>query len=185
MGKLGDMARAFSKNRWLVFVAAMWVQSMAGTIYMFGAISPVLKARLGYDQRQLAALGVAKNAGGCLGLLAGAPGVAAAPRRRRPELPRLRMPLARRRRPHAAAAPLAAQPWFLLRGLQTPTAMWPFSAACHSPPRVSLPLPAPALDPPAQLVGATAAARKDARHDKPFDSARWGLDPTIRPQFAA
>ncbi|CAO2042029.1 unnamed protein product [Urochloa humidicola] len=72
MGKLGDMARAFSKNRWLVFVAAMWVQSMAGTIYMFGAISPVLKARLGYDQRQLAALGVAKNAGGCLGLLAGA-----------------------------------------------------------------------------------------------------------------
>ncbi|CAN6227869.1 unnamed protein product [Urochloa humidicola] len=107
MGKLGDMARAFSKNRWLVFVAAMWVQSMAGTIYMFGAISPVLKARLGYDQRQLAALGVAKNAGGCLGLLAGAPGVAAAPRRRRPELPRLRMPLARRRRPHAAAAPLA------------------------------------------------------------------------------
>nr|CAB3486858.1 unnamed protein product [Digitaria exilis] len=70
--KLGDMARAFSSNRWLVFVAAMWVQSMAGTTYMFGAISPVLKARLGYDQRQVAALGVAKNLGGCLGLVAGA-----------------------------------------------------------------------------------------------------------------
>ncbi|KAF8715375.1 hypothetical protein HU200_027013 [Digitaria exilis] len=66
------MARAFSSNRWLVFVAAMWVQSMAGTTYMFGAISPVLKARLGYDQRQVAALGVAKNLGGCLGLVAGA-----------------------------------------------------------------------------------------------------------------
>ncbi|CAL5032450.1 unnamed protein product [Urochloa decumbens] len=72
MGKLGDRVRAFSMNRWLVFVAAMWVQSMAGTTYMFGAISPVLKDRLGYDQRQLAALGVAKNVGGCLGLLAGA-----------------------------------------------------------------------------------------------------------------
>jgi hypothetical protein len=72
MGKLGDRARAFSRNRWLVFVAAMWVQSMAGATYMFGAVSPVLKARLGYDQRQLAALGVAKNLGGCLGLLAGA-----------------------------------------------------------------------------------------------------------------
>ncbi|CAL5027854.1 unnamed protein product [Urochloa decumbens] len=72
MGKLGDRVRAFSRNRWLVFVAAMWVQSMAGTTYMFGAISPVLKDRLGYDQRQLAALGVAKNVGGCLGLLAGA-----------------------------------------------------------------------------------------------------------------
>jgi len=45
---------------------------MAETTYVFGAISPVTKARLGYDQRQVAALGVAKNLGGCLGLLAGA-----------------------------------------------------------------------------------------------------------------
>ncbi|KAJ1270665.1 hypothetical protein BS78_06G069200 [Paspalum vaginatum] len=72
MGTMADALRAFSTNRWLVFVAAMWVQSMAGTTYIFGAISPVLKARLAYDQRQLAALGVAKNVGGCLGLLAGA-----------------------------------------------------------------------------------------------------------------
>jgi len=34
---------------------------MAGTTYVFGAISPVTKARLGYDQRQVAALGVAKE----------------------------------------------------------------------------------------------------------------------------
>ena len=72
MGKLAERLTAFTTNRWLVFVAAMWVQSMAGTTYIFGAISPVLKASLGYDQRQLAALGVAKNLGGCLGLLAGA-----------------------------------------------------------------------------------------------------------------
>ncbi|WVZ85334.1 hypothetical protein U9M48_032274 [Paspalum notatum var. saurae] len=72
METAADTLRAFSTNRWLVFVAAMWVQSMAGTTYIFGAISPVLKAILAYDQRQLAALGVAKNIGGCLGLLAGA-----------------------------------------------------------------------------------------------------------------
>ncbi|WVZ85333.1 hypothetical protein U9M48_032274 [Paspalum notatum var. saurae] len=66
------IARALWMNRWLVFVAALWMQSMAGTTYLFGAISPVLKARLGYNQRQVAALGVAKNVGGCLGLLAGA-----------------------------------------------------------------------------------------------------------------
>jgi hypothetical protein len=63
MGKLGERARAFWTNRWLVFVGAMWMQSMAGTTYIFGAISPVVKARLGYDQRQVAALGVAKNLG--------------------------------------------------------------------------------------------------------------------------
>nr|CAB3486859.1 unnamed protein product [Digitaria exilis] len=72
MGKLVATARAFARNRWLVFVAALWMQSMAGTTYMYGSISPVVKARLGYDQRQVAALGVAKNLGGCLGILAGA-----------------------------------------------------------------------------------------------------------------
>jgi len=71
MGKVAGRLRAFSRNRWLVFVAAMWVQSMAGTGYLFGAISPVLKARLGYDQRQVAALAVAKNLGGYVGVVAG------------------------------------------------------------------------------------------------------------------
>jgi hypothetical protein len=71
MGKLAARLRAFSRNRWLVLVAAMWVQSMAGIGYLFGAISPVLKARLGYNQRQLAALAVAKNVGGYVGVVAG------------------------------------------------------------------------------------------------------------------
>ncbi|XP_066348466.1 protein NUCLEAR FUSION DEFECTIVE 4-like [Miscanthus floridulus] len=71
MGTLGDRLRAFSTNRWLVFVAAMWLQSMAGIGYLFGSISPVIKAALGYNQRQVAALGVAKDLGDCVGFLAG------------------------------------------------------------------------------------------------------------------
>jgi hypothetical protein len=49
----------------------MWLQSMAGIGYLFGAISPVLKAALGYNQRQVAALGVAKDLGDCVGFFAG------------------------------------------------------------------------------------------------------------------
>jgi len=71
MGKLAERLRAFSRNRWLVLVAAMWVQSMAGIGYLFGAISPVLKSSLGYNQRQVAALAVAKNLGGYVGVVAG------------------------------------------------------------------------------------------------------------------
>ncbi|BAF14546.2 Os04g0388700 [Oryza sativa Japonica Group] len=71
MGKVGEKVRAFATNRWLVFVAAMWLQSMAGIGYLFGAISPVVKAALGYNQRQVAALGVAKDLGDCVGFLAG------------------------------------------------------------------------------------------------------------------
>lgn len=71
MGMLADRLRAFSTNRWLVFVAAMWLQSMAGIGYLFGAISPVLKAALGYNQRQVAALGIAKDLGDCVGFFAG------------------------------------------------------------------------------------------------------------------
>ncbi|XBI92043.1 hypothetical protein VPH35_029209 [Triticum aestivum] len=71
MGMLADRLRAFSTNRWLVFVAAMWLQSMAGIGYLFGAISPILKAALGYNQRHVAALGIAKDLGDCVGFLAG------------------------------------------------------------------------------------------------------------------
>ncbi|AQK58242.1 hypothetical protein ZEAMMB73_Zm00001d052858 [Zea mays] len=71
MGALGDRLRAFSTNRWLVFVAAMWLQSMAGIGYLFGAISLVNKAALGYNQRQVAALGVTKDLSDCVGFLAG------------------------------------------------------------------------------------------------------------------
>ncbi|KAK6924671.1 Nodulin-like [Dillenia turbinata] len=62
---------SFYKNRWLVFVAAMWIQSCAGVGYLFGSISPVIKSALGYNQRQVAFLGVAKDLGDSIGFIAG------------------------------------------------------------------------------------------------------------------
>ncbi|KAL6996938.1 hypothetical protein U1Q18_007062 [Sarracenia purpurea var. burkii] len=61
----------FFNNRWLVFVASMWVQSSAGIGYLFGSISPVIKSAMGYNQRQIAILGVAKDLGDSIGLIAG------------------------------------------------------------------------------------------------------------------
>uniref|UniRef100_A0ACD5WI37 Uncharacterized protein n=1 Tax=Avena sativa TaxID=4498 RepID=A0ACD5WI37_AVESA len=71
MVEVGSRVRGFLRNRWLVFVAAMWMQSVAGVGYLFGSISPVIKASLGYNQRQVASLGVAKDLGGNVGFLAG------------------------------------------------------------------------------------------------------------------
>ncbi|XP_020570811.1 protein NUCLEAR FUSION DEFECTIVE 4-like isoform X2 [Phalaenopsis equestris] len=62
---------SFFNNRWLVFVGAIWVQSVAGVGYLFGGISPVIKVYMGYNQRQIAALGVAKDLGGSVGFPAG------------------------------------------------------------------------------------------------------------------
>ncbi|KAM7267675.1 hypothetical protein ACFE04_009841 [Oxalis oulophora] len=42
-----------------------------GIGYLFGSISPVIKSSLGYNQRQLASLGVAKDLGDSVGFLAG------------------------------------------------------------------------------------------------------------------
>ncbi|CAN1295731.1 Protein NUCLEAR FUSION DEFECTIVE 4 [Linum perenne] len=49
----------------------MWIQSWAGIGYLFGSISPVIKSSLGYNQRQLASLGVAKDLGDSVGFLTG------------------------------------------------------------------------------------------------------------------
>ncbi|KAK9278506.1 hypothetical protein L1049_028073 [Liquidambar formosana] len=62
---------AFFNNRWLVFVASMWVQSCGGIGYLFGSISPVIKSAMGYNQRQVAMLGVAKDLGDSVGFIAG------------------------------------------------------------------------------------------------------------------
>lgn len=53
-------------------MAAMWVQSCGGVGYLFGSISPAIKSSLNYNQRQVAALGVAKDLGDSIGFLAGA-----------------------------------------------------------------------------------------------------------------
>ncbi|GAV74258.1 Nodulin-like domain-containing protein [Cephalotus follicularis] len=66
-----EKLKAFVKNRWLVFVCAIWVQSCAGVGYLFGSISPVIKSKLGYNQRQVALLGVAKDLGDSIGFVAG------------------------------------------------------------------------------------------------------------------
>ncbi|KAE8661636.1 ZNF511 protein [Hibiscus syriacus] len=71
MGRLKEKFQAFVNNRWLVFVAAMWIQSCAGIGYIFGSISPVIKTSLNYNQRQLSKLGVAKDLGDSVGFLAG------------------------------------------------------------------------------------------------------------------
>ncbi|OMO84128.1 Nodulin-like protein, partial [Corchorus capsularis] len=49
----------------------MWVQSCAGVGYLFGSISPVIKSVMGYNQRQIAILGVAKDLGDSIGFVAG------------------------------------------------------------------------------------------------------------------
>ncbi|XP_022992826.1 protein NUCLEAR FUSION DEFECTIVE 4-like [Cucurbita maxima] len=71
MGMCNEKLVGFLNNRWLVFVAAIWVQSCAGIGYLFGSISPVIKTNLSYSQRQIARLGVAKDLGDSVGTLAG------------------------------------------------------------------------------------------------------------------
>ncbi|CAL5370280.1 unnamed protein product [Camellia sinensis] len=71
MGRFGERLVAFFNNRWLVFVAAMWMQSCAGIGYLFGSISPVIKSSMNYNQKQIARLGVAKDLGDSVGFLAG------------------------------------------------------------------------------------------------------------------
>ena len=61
----------FFNSRWLVFVCSMWIQSCSGAGYLFGSISPVIKSTMGYNQKQIAILGVAKDLGACLGFVAG------------------------------------------------------------------------------------------------------------------
>lgn len=58
-------------KKWVGFVTAIWVQSIAGNNYTFANYSPALKAVMHYNQLQLNNLGVAKDVGKSFGLLAG------------------------------------------------------------------------------------------------------------------
>lgn len=58
-------------RKWVGFVTAIWVQSIAGNNYTFANYSPELKAVMHYNQLQLNNLGVAKDVGKSFGLLAG------------------------------------------------------------------------------------------------------------------
>ncbi|MCL7033536.1 hypothetical protein MKW94_015245, partial [Papaver nudicaule] len=56
MNRLRAKLEAFYNSKWLVFVAAMWVQSVAGSGYLFESISPVIKSSLNYNQKQISRL---------------------------------------------------------------------------------------------------------------------------------
>ncbi|KAI0530655.1 hypothetical protein KFK09_000202 [Dendrobium nobile] len=71
MSRFQSRLGSFFHNRWLVFVGAMWMQSVAGIGYVYGSLSPVIKHSMGYNQRQIAAVGVAKDLGDSVGFLAG------------------------------------------------------------------------------------------------------------------
>jgi hypothetical protein len=72
IGTEAERPKAFSMNLWPVFVTAiMWLQSLSGTGYLFGAISPVVKTALGYNQRQVAAFGITKDIEDCVRFFAG------------------------------------------------------------------------------------------------------------------
>ncbi|TKY73653.1 NUCLEAR FUSION DEFECTIVE 4 [Spatholobus suberectus] len=71
MVSVHEKLKAFVGHRWVVFVCAMWDMSFAGTSYMFGSISPVIKSSMGFNQKQVAFLSVAKDLGDNVGLLAG------------------------------------------------------------------------------------------------------------------
>ncbi|KAI5060283.1 hypothetical protein GOP47_0024703 [Adiantum capillus-veneris] len=59
------------RSRWTVLVAACWVEATSGLSYVFSTYSGVLKSELGYDQRHLNKLAVAKDLGDHIGLAAG------------------------------------------------------------------------------------------------------------------
>lgn len=62
---------ALVATKWVGLAAAIWVQASAGNAYMFAFYSPSLKAVLHYNQLQLNNLGVAKDFGENVGLIAG------------------------------------------------------------------------------------------------------------------
>lgn len=57
--------------KWLGFVTAIWVQSISGNNYTFANYSSDLKRVMNYSQVELNGLGVAKDIGKSVGLLAG------------------------------------------------------------------------------------------------------------------
>ena len=62
---------ALVATKWVGLAAAIWVQASAGNAYMFPFFSPALKSVLHYNQVQLNNLGVAKDFGENVGLIAG------------------------------------------------------------------------------------------------------------------
>ncbi|KAG6553251.1 hypothetical protein Mapa_004985 [Marchantia paleacea] len=71
MGGWASYAQGLSSNRWLVLAASILTQACSGVGYAFGSYSPIVKSTLGYNQNQISRLGVAKDIGDNVGILAG------------------------------------------------------------------------------------------------------------------
>ncbi|RYR04925.1 hypothetical protein Ahy_B06g084735 [Arachis hypogaea] len=69
MGEFQEKLVSLYRSKWLVFVAAMWLQSCGGIGYLFGSISPVIKESLNYNQKQLSMVGMAKDLGDSVGFV--------------------------------------------------------------------------------------------------------------------
>ncbi|KAK3123104.1 hypothetical protein QOZ80_8AG0623930 [Eleusine coracana subsp. coracana] len=71
MASKGVKVKHGTRPPWVGLAAAVWVQMAAGNAYTFPLYSPALKSVLGYDQRQIAMLGVANDIGENFGIVAG------------------------------------------------------------------------------------------------------------------
>eukprot|EP00897_Mesotaenium_endlicherianum_P004707 jgi/Mesen1/4264/ME000022S03551 len=71
IGKLSSFTSCNGTHRWLTLVGGMWILACAGQTYNFSIYSSALKDALGYNQKQIAILGVFKDLGDAVGLLAG------------------------------------------------------------------------------------------------------------------
>ncbi|GLJ10032.1 hypothetical protein SUGI_0120610 [Cryptomeria japonica] len=59
------------QNRWMVFVACIWIECCAGPSYGFSIYSQAIKTRFGYNQQQLDTISVYSSLGVFGGLLSG------------------------------------------------------------------------------------------------------------------
>lgn len=68
---MAEVMPAVLARKWLGFGGSIWVQAFAGNTYAFPNYSPTLKKIMQYNQLQLNNLGVAKDLGENVGLIAG------------------------------------------------------------------------------------------------------------------
>ncbi|KAH7287131.1 hypothetical protein KP509_32G039600 [Ceratopteris richardii] len=64
-------ARRLWRSRWLLLVAASWVETCTGLNVMYATFSPAIKSSLSYNQKQISRLGVAKDFGNAAEIIAG------------------------------------------------------------------------------------------------------------------
>ena len=56
---------------WIALIIAIWFESWDGIGYVFRSISPIIKRSLGYNQRKINTLGMAKDIRHSIGLIGG------------------------------------------------------------------------------------------------------------------